>query len=317
VTGVQTCALPIYGAPPAEADSQALLLKALDLGYTFFDTAAIYGMGANETLVGKTLKDKRRHFTLASKGGLSAVNGARVIDGSPAAIRRNCEDSLKRLQTDRIDLYYLHRWDKKVPIEDSVGEMAALRREGKIGALGLSEISGPTLRRAYKVHPIAAVQNEYSLWSRNPEISLIDACRDLGVTLVAFGSVGRGFFGGALTTMDGLPKSDIRLSMPRFTAPNFEANLKLLDALRALAREAGRTPAQLALAWTLGRGGDVVSIPGTTRLDHLAENAIAADITLDADMAHRLEMLFDHSAVRGARYAPQAQAQVDTEEWAV
>ena len=304
-----------YGAPPPESESAALLHKALDLGYTFLDTAAIYGMGANETLVGKTLKARRSEFTLASKGGLSAVDGARVIDGSPAAIRRNCEDSLRRLQTDVIDLYYLHRWDKKVPIEDSVGAMAALKREGKIRALGLSEISGPTLRRAHQVHPITAVQNEYSLWSRNPEISLIGACRALGVALVAFGSVGRGFFGAKLTTMAGLPKSDIRVTMPRFTGDNFTANLQLLDGLREIARDAGCSPAQAALAWTLGRGDDVISIPGTTRIAHLVENAEAADIAITPETAHRLEALFAGSAVHGARYAPGAQAQVDTEEW--
>jgi aryl-alcohol dehydrogenase-like predicted oxidoreductase len=305
-----------YGTPPPEKDCQDVLLKALDLGYTFFDTAAIYGMGRNETLVGKTILKRRSEFTLASKGGMGPVNGQRAVSSKPADIKRDCEDSLRRLGTDVIDLYYLHRWDKRTPIEEAVGAMADLKAEGKIREIGLSEVSGSTLRRAHKAHPIAAVQNEYSLWSRNPEISLIEACRDLGVKLVAFGSVGRGFFGGALTSMDGLPASDIRVTMPRFMGENFQANLKLLDGLKDVARDAGATPAQLALAWTLARGEDVISIPGTTRLDHLAENAAAADLKLDAETAKRLEAVFAPAHVHGARYAPAAQAGVDTEEFA-
>ena len=303
-----------YGEPPPEKESQELLLKALDLGYTFFDTAAIYGFGANETLVGKTLMKRRSEFTLASKGGMGPIDGQRVFDSRPAAIKRDCEDSLRRLGADVIDLYYLHRWDKKTPIEETIGAMAELKREGKIKALGLSEISGPTLRKAHAAHPITAVQNEYSLWSRNPEISLVQACRDLGVTLVSFGAVGRGFFGCKLTSMEGLPKSDIRVTMPRFMGENFQANLKLLDGLKSIALDTGWTPAQLSLAWVLGRGTDVISIPGTTRLDHLAENVVAADLKLDAATTQRLEALFTEKTVHGARYAPAGQATVDTEE---
>ena len=305
-----------YGTPPAEKDCQDVLLKALDLGYTFFDTAAIYGMGRNETLVGKTILKRRDEFTLASKGGMGPIDGQRVISSKPADIKRDCEDSLKRLGADVIDLYYLHRWDKKTPIEETVGAMAELITEGKVKSLGLSEISGPTLRRAHKAHRIAAVQNEYSLWSRNPEISLTEACRDLGVALVAFGSVGRGFFGAKLTSTAGLPPTDIRVTMPRFVGENFQANLKLLDGLKAIARDVGKTPAQLALAWVLARGDNIISIPGTTRLDHLAENVEAADIKLDVDTNKRLEALFTPSSVHGARYAPAAQAGVDTEEFA-
>lgn len=304
-----------YGTPPPEKDCQALLLKALDLGYNFFDTAAIYGMGENEKLVGKTLMSRRGEFTLCSKGGMGPINRQRVFDSTPAAIKRDCEDSLKRLGADVIDLYYLHRWDKKTPIEETVGAMAELIKEGKVKTLGLSEVSGPTLRKAHTAHPITAVQNEYSVWSRNPEISLLEACRELGVTLVAFGSVGRGFLGAKLTSMEGLPQSDIRVSMPRFIGENFQHNLKLLDGLKALAREAGMNPAQLSLAWTLKQGRDVVSIPGTTRLDHLAENAVAADLTISDDVAKRLEELFSRSSVRGTRYAPAGQATVDTEEY--
>ncbi len=302
-----------YGTPPPEKECQELLLKALDLGYTFFDTAAIYGMGNNELLVGKTIMKRRSEYTLASKGGLGPVNGGRNVSSKPEDIKRDCEASLKRLGTDVIDLYYLHRWDKKTPIEDAVGAMVELKKEGKVRELGLSEISGPTLRKAAKVHPIAAVQNEYSLWSRNPEISLIDACRDTGATLVSFGAVGRGIFGAKLRTMDGLPQSDIRVAMPRFIGDNFQANLKLVDQLAAVAKEAGKSPAQLALAWVLAQGKDVVSIPGTTRLDHLAENAAIADYKLDPALAKKLEAIFDRSRVRGGRYAPQGQAQVDTE----
>jgi aryl-alcohol dehydrogenase-like predicted oxidoreductase len=305
-----------YGTPPPEKECQELLLKALDHGYNFFDTAAIYGMGENEKLVGKTLMKRRSEFTLCSKGGMGPIDGQRVFDSRPAAIKRDCEDSLKRLGADVIDLYYLHRWDKKTPIEETVGAMAELIKEGKVKTLGLSEISGPTLRKAHKAHPIAAVQNEYSVWSRNPEISLIEACRDNGVTLVAFGSVGRGFLGAKLTSMEGLPKSDIRVTMPRFMGENFQANLKLLDGLKALAREAGMNPAQLSLAWTLAQGDDIVSIPGTTRLDHLAENAQAADMKISPDIAKRLEALFSLSSVHGTRYAPAGQATVDTEEYA-
>lgn len=302
-----------YGTPPAESDSQDVMLKALDLGYTFFDTAGIYGMGHNETLVGKTILKRRSEFTLASKGGMGPVDGQRNISSKPADIKRDCENSLKRLGTDVIDLYYLHRWNKETPIEDAVGAMADLKREGKIRELGLSEISGGTLRRAAKVHPIAAVQNEYSLWSRNPEISLVDACNDTGAALVAFGSVGRGFFGGKLRTMEGLPKSDIRVAMPRFIGDNFTHNLKLVDEFVSIARDTGKSAAQLSLAWVLGQGDNIVSIPGTTRIDHVTENAEACDLKLDPAIAKRLEALFDRKSVRGGRYAPQGQATVDTE----
>ncbi len=301
-----------YGAPPPETACQDVLLKALDLGYTHFDTAAIYGLGANETLVGKTVLRRRSEFMLASKGGLGPrEDGTRAPSSRPADVKRDCEASLKRLGADVIDLYYLHRWDKQTPIEDAVGGMAELIREGKVRALGLSEVSGATLRKAAKVHPIAAVQNEYSLWSRNPEISLIAACRDTGAALVAFGSVGRGFFGAKLRSMEGLPKGDIRVTMPRFVGDNFAHNLALVDELASIARDQERTPAQLALAWVLGRGDNIVSIPGTTRLDHVAENVAAADITLDPALAARLESLF--ARTQGGRYAPQGQAAVDTE----
>ena len=209
-----------YGAPPPPEHAERLLLRALDLGVTMFDTAALYGFGANETLIGRVLGPHRTKFTLASKGGMAGVQFddglKRVINGRPEAIRRNCEDSLRRLQTDHIDLYYLHRWDRRVPIEDSVGEMSRLLEAGKVRALGLSEVSAATLRRAHAVHPIAAMQSEYSLWSRNVEIGVLSACKELGVSLVAFSPLARAFLTGALRDVSGFDAKDIRRGMPRF-----------------------------------------------------------------------------------------------------
>jgi len=222
-----------YGVPPSPEVARKLLLRALDLGVTMFDTAALYGFGANETLIGQVLGSQHSKFILASKGGMAGVQSPdgvkRVIDGRPEAIRRNCEDSLKRLQTDVIDLYYLHRRDKKVPLEDSVGALADLVRAGKVRAIGLSEVSAATLERAHAVHPIAAVQNEYSLWSRNVEIGVLEACRSLGVALVAFSPLARAFLTGTLRDTSGFDAKDIRRAMPRFQPENFAANLKLLD----------------------------------------------------------------------------------------
>ena len=234
-----------YGAPVSPEQGERVLLAALDAGVTLFDTAALYGFGANETLVGRVLKNHRSRFTLASKCGMQGVdvNGdgklVRVIDGRPATLRQTCEDSLRRLQTDVIDLYYLHRWDKSVPIEDSVGALADLVRAGKIRSIGLSEVSAATLRRAHAVHPIAALQTEYSLWTRNPEIAVLQACRELGVAFVAFSPVARGFLCGELTDVATLHEKDIRRAMPRFAPEAYAANLKLLDGYRAIAREVG------------------------------------------------------------------------------
>ncbi len=308
-----------YGVPPSPEQGANLLLAALDAGVTMFDTAALYGFGANETLVGNVLKPHRRNFTLASKGGMAGVAGAdgvvrRVIDGRPETIRKNCEDSLRRLQTDVIDLYYLHRWDKKVPIEESVGAMSRLVEEGKVRALGLSEVSATTLAKAHQVHPIAALQTEYSLWTRNPEIAVLQACRELGVSFVAFSPVARGFLGGKLDDVTGLDAKDIRRAMPRFFPENFAANLRLMADYRALARQAGCTPAQLALAWLLHKGPDIIPIPGTTRLEHLQENLAAADVRLDAGLVARLEALVSDRTVVGNRYPESARAEVDTEE---
>lgn len=306
-----------YGSPPPVEQGERLLLTALDAGVTLFDTAALYGFGANETLVGRVLKPHRRRFTLASKGGMAGVQTdegmKRVIDGRPEAIRRNCEDSLRRLQTDVIDLYYLHRWDKKIPIEESVGAMSDLVRAGKVRTLGLSEVSAATLRKAQAVHPIAAVQNEYSLWTRNPEIAMLDACQELGVTFVAFSPVARAFLADGLHDVGALEPKDIRRNMPRFTADNYAANLKLLPPYKELAREAGCTPAQLALAWLLHKRPFIVAIPGTTRVDHLLEDVAAADVKLSPHLIERVESLINQRTVTGNRYSEQSNREVDTE----
>jgi aryl-alcohol dehydrogenase-like predicted oxidoreductase len=308
-----------YAPPPAPEISERLLLHALDLGVTMFDTAALYGFGANETLVGRVLKKHRSRFTLASKGGMAAVQFddglKRVIDGRPEAIRRNCEDSLKRLQTDHIDLYYLHRWDKRVPIEDSVGAMSDLVRAGKVRELGLSEVSATTLRRAQAVHAIVAVQSEYSLWSRNVEIGVRQACHDIGAALVAFSPTARGFFTGKLRDVSTLDAKDLRRGMPRFQPQNYAHNLQLLDGFAKLAEEAGCSMAQLAIAWVLAQGNDVIALPGTTELAHLEEDLDAEPVRLGAQIVARLEALVNRESVLGARYNPTTQAEVDTEEY--
>ena len=309
-----------YGAPPPPEAAEALLQRALDLGVTMFDTAALYGFGANETLLGRVLQGRRDHIVLASKGGMAGVtfdDGVkRVIDGRPAAIRRNCEHSLRRLQTDFIDLYYLHRWDKAVPIEDSVGAMADLVHQGKVRALGLSEVSAATLRRAHAVHPIAAVQSEYSLWSRNVELGVLQACRDIGAALVAFSPTARAFLTGTLRDVSALDAKDIRRGMPRFQPDNYARNLSLLDGYAAIARDAGCSMAQLALAWVLSRGEHVIALPGTTQVAHLEENFGAAAVALDAAVLQRLDALIHRHSVHGARYNPATQAEIDTEEFA-
>lgn len=304
-----------YGAPPPEAEAEALLLDALARGVTLFDTAALYGFGANETLVGKVLSKHRRRFVLASKCGLHGVDGKRVIDGRPATLKASCDASLQRLRTDHIDLFYLHRWDKQVPIEDSVGALSDLVRVGKVRHLGLSEVSAATLRKAHAVHPIAAVQTEYSLWTRNPEIAVLDACREIGATFVAFSPVARAFLTGALRDVSGLAAKDLRRSMPRFEPAHYAANLKLLPPYESLAKEAGCSPAQLALAWLLAKGEHIVPIPGTTRREHLHENLAAADIELSANLIERLEALINPRTVSGARYNASTQAEIDTEEF--
>ena len=308
-----------YGVPPSPADAERVLLGALDAGVTLFDTAALYGFGANETLVGRVLGPHRHRFTLASKGGMAGVqfdDGVkRVIDGRPETLRRNCEDSLRRLQTDCIDLYYLHRWDKKVPIEDSMGALSDLVREGKVRTLGLSEVSAATIRKAHAVHPITAVQTEYSLWTRNPEIAVLDTCRDIGAAFVAFSPVARGYLCDTLHDVGTLEAKDIRRGMPRFAPEAYAANLRLLPGYRALAQEAGCTPAQLALAWLRHKAPHIIPIPGTTNLAHLTEDLAADAVRLSPDLLARLEALINQHTVTGPRYNAQSSVEVDTEEF--
>jgi len=304
-----------YGVPPSAEQAAAVLLRALDLGVTLFDTAALYGFGANETLLGNVLSAHRSKFVLASKCGMQGVDGKRVIDGRPATLKATCEAALQRLKTDVIDLYYLHRFDRQVPIEDSVGALAELVREGKIRTIGLSEVSAVTLRKAHAVHPITAVQNEYSLWSRNVEIAVLDACRELGVAMVAFSPVARGFFSGAVRDAAQLDPKDIRRAMPRFQGDNLVANLQLLEPFNALAAEAGCTANQLALAWLLAQGEHVIPIPGTTSIAHLEEDLAAADVVLSPATLQRADALINQRTVQGPRYNAATQTEIDTEEF--
>jgi aryl-alcohol dehydrogenase-like predicted oxidoreductase len=306
-----------YGAPVSEQQAERVLLAALDAGVTHFDTAALYGFGTSETLVGKYLAKHRTRFTLASKCGMQGVPNeqgvkVRVIDGRPATLKATCEAALQRLRTDVIDLYYLHRWDKQVPIEDSVGALADLVREGTIRSIGLSEVSAATLRRAHAVHPIAALQTEYSLWTRNPEIAVLQACRELGVSLVAFSPLARGFLCGPLD-VTAFDAKDIRRSMPRFAPGHYAKNVALLPAYDALAAEAGCTPSQLAIAWLLHQGQDILPIPGTRSVQHLRDDLGAVDVKLSADLLERLNALINRHTVHGDRYNEQASLEVDTE----
>ncbi|MFT3754496.1 MAG: aldo/keto reductase [Pseudoxanthomonas sp.] len=305
-----------YGVPPSPEQGERVLLSALEQGVTLFDTAALYGFGANEELVGRVLASHRSRIVLASKCGMFGVDGKRVIDGRPETLLRNCEDSLRRLRTDVIDLYYLHRWDKSVPVEDSVGAMSRLVEQGKVRAIGLSEVSAATLRKAHVVHQVAAVQTEYSLWTRNPEIAVLAACRELGAALVPFSPLGRGYLTGKLRDVATLEAKDIRRGMPRFQPENYAANLALLATLETLAAELGHTPSQLALVWLLAQGDDIVPIPGTTQVEHLAENIAAADIALTPAQQRTLAAAFERSRISGNRYPPATQVEIDTEEFA-
>jgi aryl-alcohol dehydrogenase-like predicted oxidoreductase len=304
-----------YGTPPSKEEGAALLRAALDLGVTFFDTAALYGLGESEKLVGATLGGDRDKFVLASKCVLDLRDGKRSLDGSPEAIAKTLDGSLSRLGVDHIDLYYLHRLDKRVPIEESVGALVRAVEAGKIGAIGLSEMSAATIARAHAVHPIAAVQSEYSPTVRNPEIAVLDTCRRLGIGFVAFSPVARGLLAGAVRD-DRYEPHDIRGHMPRFTGDNLRHNLIAVDAFDALAAEIGCTPAQLAIAWVLARGDDIVPIPGTRSIAHLEEDLGALNVTITAEIAARVEAIFAKGAIHGARYAAPMQAQIDTETFA-
>jgi len=302
-----------YGKPPPREQAEAVLKGALDAGYTFLDTAALYGLGHNEKLIGETLADRRKDYVLASKCGVSN-NGQRELNGRPEVLKRTCEESLVNLKTEVIDLYYLHRWDKRVPIEESVGALADLVKEGKIRSIGLSEVSADTLRRAHAVHPIAALQTEYSPWTRNPEVAVLDACRELGTAFVAFSPVGRGFLADGVHDASKLEENDIRRTMPRFQGEAFQSNLHMLEGFRALAESVGCTPAQLCMAWLLQKDDIIVPIPGTSRVDHMIENAAAADVELPEGIVQRIEAQVNQHTVHGHRYSEPMRAAVDTEE---
>ncbi|WP_453978052.1 aldo/keto reductase [Brevundimonas sp. Marseille-Q4549] len=288
-----------------EAQSIAVIHRALDLGVTLFDTAEMYGPHTNEILVGKALKDRRDQAFIATKFGINRQpDGSAVTDGSPANVRRAVEGSLSRLGVDHIDLYYQHRIDPNTPIEETVGAMAELVKEGKVRFLGLSEAAPETLRRAQATHPITALQTEYSLWSRDPEDGLLDVVRELGIGFVPYSPLGRGFLSGEIKSIDDLAPDDFRRTNPRFAGDNFQKNLDLVGAVGAIAADKGVTGAQLALAWVLAQGDDLVPIPGTRRISTLEQNVAAADIVLTPEDLARIEAVFPRGAAAGERYAP-------------
>ena len=305
-----------YGEKSSSEYSKKFLNKALDLGYTMLDTAAVYGYGHNESMLGEFISQRRNEFFLASKCGFGQKPDSQPsINGRPEYIRATCEASLKRLQTQYIDLYYLHRRDFNVPIEDSIGALADLQREGKIGAVGVSEISAADLHKAHAEHPISAIQSEYSLWTRNAEIEVLKASQNIGAAYVAFSPLGRGFLTNKLHDTSQMVEHDLRQTMPRFNADNYPANLSLLPAYVKLAQHQGCTPAQLALAWVIAQGDNVITIPGTQNLGHLEENIGANDLVLDAEVVVQLDALINQHTVHGARYNDIAQASVSTERF--
>jgi aryl-alcohol dehydrogenase-like predicted oxidoreductase len=285
-----------------EKESIAVIHRALDLGIDFLDTADMYGSGHNEQLVGRAIKDRRDEVVLATKFGIRRVDGVRSVDNTPDYIRAACDASLQRLGVDHIDLYYMHRRNADVPVAESVGAMGELVSAGKVRYLGLSEVNPGTLREAVSVHPIAALQSEYSLFTRGLEAEILPAARELGVALVAYSPISRGFLSGALPPADELPDDDFRKSMPRNQGENAAHNAALVAEVKEIARQAGVTAAQLALAWVLAQGDDIVPIPGTKRLKYLEENAAAASITLTGEQLAALDRAVPAGAARGGRY---------------
>jgi aryl-alcohol dehydrogenase-like predicted oxidoreductase len=297
-----------------EKESLATIDRALELGIDFLDTADVYGPHKNEELVGRALKGRRNRFFVATKFGIVRDPDnplARGVSGSPAYVRKSVEGSLRRLGIETIDLYYQHRVDKSTPIEETVGAMSRLVEEGKVRYLGLSEASPATLERAVKVHPIAALQTEYSLWSRDPEPEILPACRRLGVAFVAYSPLGRGFLTGAIKSPEDFEVGDFRRNHPRFQGENFKRNLELVEKVKQLAAEAGMTPGQLALAWVMAQGDDVIPIPGTKRRKYLEENAAAAEISLPEGTLQKLHDVFPPDAAAGDRYVPAMKALLD------
>jgi aryl-alcohol dehydrogenase-like predicted oxidoreductase len=296
---------PFYGTPDPQSGFETLL-RAPELGVNFLDTSDAYAKGKNEELVGRALaKAGRANFIVASKfGNLRNADGSPAVNGRPEYVAQACEASLKRLGIDTIDLYYQHRVDPSVPIEDTVGAMARLVKQGKVRCLGLSEASAQTIRRAHAVHPIAALQSEYSLWTRDVEAEILPTCRELGIGFVAYGTLGRGFLTGTIASSSSLPEGDIRREMPRFQADNFAHNAALVRDLERLAKEESCTPAQLAIAWVLSRGKDIVSLAGTSKKHRLEENAAATELTVSPGTLSALERLFPKGAARGVRTVP-------------
>ena len=297
-----------------DAESEATIRRALDLGVTFLDTSDMYGPHTNEELVGRAIRARRDEVVLATKFGIVRDPGdsaRRGLDSSPAYVRRACEGSLKRLGVDVIDLYYQHRVDPATPIEDTMGALADLVRAGKVRWVGLSEASVGTLERACRVHPVAALQTEYSLWTRDPEQELLAACRRLGVGFVPYSPLGRGFLTGALRSTGDLAADDYRLNSPRFQGGNFERNQQLAERVREIAARIGCTPAQLALAWVLAQGDDIVPIPGTKRRKYLEDNVQAADLELGPAVLAELDAAFPPGAAAGARYPEAAMRSVN------
>jgi len=304
-----------YGIPDDD-ESIKTVHRALDVGVTFFDTADAYGQGSNERLVSRALGSRRRDIILATKCGIvtSAPGQPAGVDGSPAHIREACDASLDRLGTDVIDLFYLHRVDRSTPIEDSVGAMADLVRAGKIRFVGLSEASPTTIRRAHKVHPIAAVQSEYSLWWREPEKAVLPTCRELGIGFVPFSPLGRGFLTGSVPGVGSLPANDMRRGLPRFRPGSIEKNASLVETLAERAAAKGATAAQLSLAWLLTKDAHIVPIPGTKRRTYLEQNVAATDLVLSAGDVADLDGIFSNNAVHGARYPEELMKLLDVAE---
>jgi len=296
-----------------EAESIATLHRALDLGVNFLDTADMYGPFKNEELVGRAIKGRRAEVVLATKfGNMRGEDGSFLgVNGRPDYVRASCDASLRRLGVETIDLYYQHRVDKTVPIEETVGAMARLVEEGKVRCLGLSEAAPDTIRRAHAVHPITALQTEYSLWTRDVEAEILPACRELGIGFVAYSPLGRGFLTGQFKRPEDIPEGDYRRNAPRFQGENFEHNLKLVEGVSEIAAARGATPAQVGLAWVLARGEDIVPIPGTKRRKYLEENARAAEIELTADELQRLEEIARPGVAAGERYPEASMKSVD------
>ncbi len=296
-----------------EAESVATIQRALDLGVTFLDTADMYGVGRNEELVGRALRGRRAGVVVATKfGNVRGEDGSyRGVNGKPEYVRSACEASLRRLGIEVIDLYYQHRVDPETPIEETVGAMAELVRQGKVRYLGLSEAAPATIRRAHAVHPITALQTEYSLWSRDPEDEILATVRALGIGFVPYSPLGRGFLTGRIRSIEDLDPDDYRRNSPRFQGENFARNLRLLDEVNAIARDKGCTPSQLALAWVLAQGEDIVPIPGTKRRKYLEENVAAVDVRLGAEDLARIDRALPHGVAAGMRYPEQGMRAVN------